>query len=71
MASLYNTSFTRTCSALMAETKFKIKQARTVFAKAAAYRATNESMYSDYVYLDAVAESAGFEIESAFEDYEY
>lgn len=71
MASLYNTCFTRTCSALMAETKFKIKQARTVFAKAAAYRATNESMYSDYVYLDAVAESAGFEIESAFEDYEY
>ena len=71
VVSVMNTCFTRASSALIAEAKFAIKQSRSVFAKAAAYRATNESMYSDYTYLDAVAESAGFEIESAFEDYEY
>lgn len=71
VVSLMNTCYTKATSALIAETKFLIKQARSVFVKAAAYRATNESMYSDYTYLDAVAESAGFEIESAFEDYEY
>lgn len=70
IVSLMQSCYTKGITALMRETKFEIKQARSVFAKAAAYRATNESMYSDYTYLDAVAESAGFDVESSFEDYE-
>ena len=60
---------TKYVSALMAETKFEIKQARAVYSKAITFnpKAVKESA----TMLEAVGEASDYEIESLFESYEF
>lgn len=56
----------RVVACYLNEHKFDIKQSRRIFSKAVAY---NDKAKNESVYLDAVEECAGYEIEMMFEDY--
>lgn len=59
----------KTASAMLTETKNLISQCRRVFSQAAAFNA--KSVKEDAMLIEAVGESAEFEFESSFVDYEF
>ena len=58
----------RVVACFLNENKFRITQARRVFAKAVSY---NDKAKNESVYLDAVEEAAEYEINEMFENYEF
>ena len=58
----------RVVACFLNENKFRISQARRVFAKAVSY---NDKAKNESVYLDAVEEAAEYEINEMFENYEF
>ena len=58
----------RTVACFLNENKFRISQARRVFAKAVSY---NDKAKNEATYLDAVEEAAEYEINEMFENYEF
>ena len=63
-----NTAFSKFAAANIAETKFKIKQARRVFAQAAAFNA--KAVKENALLVEAAGDAAEYEVESSFNDYE-
>lgn len=63
-----NTSMSKISGALIAETKFEIKQARRVFAQAAAFNA--KAVKENALLVEAAGDAAEYEVESSFNDYE-
>ena len=58
----------RVVACFLNENKFRISQARKVFAKAVSY---NDKAKNEATYLDAVEEAAEYEIKEMFENYEF
>ena len=58
----------RISGVLIAETKFEIKQARRVFAQAAAFNA--KAVKENALLVEAAGDAAEYEVESSFNDYE-
>lgn len=63
-----NTAMSKISAALIAETKFEIKQARRVFAQAAAFNA--KAVKENALLVEAAGDAAEYEVESSFNDYE-
>lgn len=63
-----NTAMSRISGVLIAETKFEIKQARRVFAQAAAFNA--KAVKENALLVEAAGDAAEYEVESSFNDYE-
>lgn len=68
LISVANTAVSKVVSVLMTETKFGIKQARRVFAQAAAFNP--KAVKENALLVEAVADAAEYEVESSFNDYE-
>lgn len=63
-----NTAISRMSAALITETKFEIKQARRVFAQAAAFN--SKAVKENALLVEAAGDAAEYEVESSFNDYE-
>lgn len=63
-----NTAMSRLSGVLITETKFEIKQARRVFAQAAAFNA--KAVKENALLVEAAGDAAEYEVESSFNDYE-
>lgn len=65
--SISNTFMSKSSAAVIAETKFGIKQARRVFAQAAAFN--SKAVKENALLVEAAGEAAEYEVESSFTDY--
>lgn len=63
-----NTAMSKISGVLITETKFEIKQARRVFAQAAAFNA--KAVKENALLVEAAGDAAEYEVESSFNDYE-
>lgn len=68
LISTANTAISKIAGAAIAENKFEIKQARRVFAQAAAFNP--KAVKENALLVEAAADAAEYEVESSFNDYE-